>query len=217
MDAISRDAYSLVRVARLTMSKYLEVVHGIEIRGREHWPRSGPLVVTSNHPTYLDPWIVGIGADGARRYVHWMAWDEIFEWPIVGRAVTAYQAIPVDLEKPRPSTFRRANAVLARGGVLGVFPEGGRTSGEHGEIDPFKPGVARLALALGAPILPVSIKGARQCWPKQRAYPLPGKIRVTFHPVVDTRAVLEAGDKTEKRARELALVARLEATIRSAL
>lgn len=211
-DRPGRPARTLVRVARILAGLYFPAFHRIEHRGRENWPLEGPLVVTSNHPTYWDPWLVGMGT---RRFVYWMAWDEIFEWPVIGRAVKAYEAFPVDLEKPKPATFRNAHRVLRRGGALGLFPEGGRTSGERGELDALKPGVARLALSLGAPILCVSIKGARQAWPKQRAYPLPGhKITVTYHPVIRPDEFLPGA---EKRERERALLELLDRTIASAL
>jgi 1-acyl-sn-glycerol-3-phosphate acyltransferase len=211
-EAPTRIAASLVRVARIITGLYFPLLHRIEHRGKENWPASGPLVVTSNHPTYWDPWLVGMGT---RRFVYWMTWDEVFEWPVIGRAVRAYEAFPINLEKPKPSSFRRAHEVLKRRSVLGIFPEGGRTSGERGELDPFKPGVARLALSLGAPILPVSIKGARRAWPKPRAYPLPGpKITVTYHPLIDPERFLV---DAPKRDREKALTEKLEATILSAL
>ncbi len=207
-----RPARTLVRVARIFAALYFPTFHRISHHGSALWPARGPLIVVSNHPTYWDPWLVGMGT---RKFVHWMAWDEIFEWPVIGRAVKSYEAFPVDLEKPKPSTFRRAHEVLKKGGMLGVFPEGARTSGEHGELDPFKPGVARLALLLEAPVLCVSIKGARRAWPKQRAYPLPGpKIRVTYHPVLDTA---EFEKEKPKKERERLLTERMEATIRSAL
>src|SRR5579883_2871181 len=211
-DEPGRQARTLVRVARILAALYFPAAHRIGFRGAGNWPLEGPLIVTSNHPTYWDPWLVGMGTE---RYVYWMAWDELFDWPVLGRAIRAYEAFPVDLDKPKPSTLRAARAVIERGGALGVFPEGGRTSGEHGELDPIKPGVARLALSLGAPILLVSIKGARRAWPKQRAYPLPGpRITVTYHPVIDTARFEENADK---RDRERALLERLEKTIKSAL
>jgi 1-acyl-sn-glycerol-3-phosphate acyltransferase len=207
-----RPARTLVRVARILTGLYFPTFHHIEHHGAEHLPLSGPLVVTSNHPTYWDPWLVGMGT---RRFVHWMAWDEIFNWPVIGRAVTLYEAFPLDLEKPKVSTFKRAHEVLEKGGALGIFPEGGRTSGDHGELDPLKPGVARLALILKAPVLCVSIKGARKAWPKKRAYPLPGpKITVTYHPPIDPVRFLP---DLAKREREKALLEKLEATIKSAL
>jgi len=207
-----RPAWTLVRIARILTALYFPVFHRIEHRGKQHWPREGPLLVTSNHPTYWDPWLVGMGTS---RFVHWVAWDEIFDWPIIGRAVRAYEAFPLNLEKPKASTFRQAHEALRRRGVLGLFPEGGRTSGETGELDPLKPGVAKLALALGAPILPVSIRGARRAWPKQRAYPLPGpKITVTYHPVIDPAHFLPGAPKKERENR---LLETLDKTIRSAL
>ncbi len=208
----SRTARALVRTARVIAGLYFPLLHRIEHRGKAHWPRTGPLLVTSNHPTLWDPWLVGMGTS---RFVYWMAWDEIFDWPLIGRAVRAYHAFPVDLEKPKVSTLRRAKSVLRRGGALGVFPEGGRTTGERGELDPFKPGVARLALSLDAPILPVSIKGARRAWPKQRSYPLPGpRITVTYHPVIVPSLFLP---DAPKRDREKALLEKLEAVVLSAL
>jgi 1-acyl-sn-glycerol-3-phosphate acyltransferase len=202
---------SLVRVSRLLTELYFPLCHRIEHRGKGHWPKSGPVVVASNHPTYFDPWLIGMATP---RYVRWMAWDEIFEWPVVGQAVRAYGALPINVEKLKPSTFRGAHDVIQRQGALGIFPEGGRTSGKS-ELDPLKPGVARLMLALGAPILPVSIRGARRAWPRERAYPLPGpKITVTYHPVVDPK---KFRPELSKRDREQAFSETLHATIRSAL
>jgi 1-acyl-sn-glycerol-3-phosphate acyltransferase len=151
---------------------------------------------------------------GTRRHVVWLAWDAIFSWPFIGRLVADYGAISVDLERPKPSTIRRARAVIAAGGALGLFPEGGRTSGALGELDPFKPGAARLALALGAPILPVSIRGARACWPKQHRLPRPGRIVVTYHEIVKPETIVPV---TGRRDLEAKLMDRVLRAIASAL
>ncbi|MBI3724945.1 1-acyl-sn-glycerol-3-phosphate acyltransferase [bacterium] len=202
---------ALVRFERLFAQGYFPVFHRVEFRVLRAWPESGPLIVAANHPSYFDPFVVGMRM---KRYVYWMAWASIFTWPLIGALTELHRALPVDLERPKPSTLRRALAVLESGEALGVFPEGERTSGENGEMDPWKPGLARLGLETGAPILPVSIKGARRCWPKGRPYPLPGKIVVTYHPVVDPRPWLEGAPRSE---RETALTAQLARTIACAL
>lgn len=208
---LGRPPRTLVRWERIFAGLYFPVFHGIELVHRGRWPDSGPLIVTSNHPTFWDPWLVGMGQ---RRYVYWMAWEELWTWPLVKHLVAAHRAFPVDLERPKPSTLKRARAVLDAGRPLGVFPEGERTSGSRGELDPFKPGLAWIACATDAPIAPVSIRGARRAWPKQRAYPLPGKITVTYHPVIETARILPGAPRRE---REAALLARLEQTIASEL
>lgn len=196
--------------ARMVFSTYCGLFHRVELRGVRRPPRRGPLIVISNHPTYMDPAFVGLGL---RRHVVWMAWDEIFSWPIAGGLTRAFRALPVDLEKPRPSMMRAARAVLDHGLALGVFPEGGRTTGLG--VDRFKPGGARLAVATGVPVLPVSISGAQRVWPKSAAFPgVGGRVTVTYHDVLDPSAI-ESG--RPPRAREEALTAKLQRTIASAV
>jgi len=202
-----------VRFARLVAALYFPIFHGIEHQGARNWPRKGPLIIISNHPTYWDPWLVGMGQSW-RSDTYWMTWEDVFDWPVIGPAITAYQAFPVDLDRPKVSTLRRAKDVLEAGHALGIFPEGSRTSGEHGAIDPWKPGACRLALLTGVPVLPVSIRGARACWPRQRTYPLPGKIAVTYHPLVDPNAIRPGAIARE---REHALAEILRETIGRAL
>src|SRR5262249_19024276 len=115
---------------------YFVLGHRIELRYHAHAPTHGPLVVMSNHPSFLDPWLVGFAVPN--RYIRWMAWDEAFSWPVVGRFIQACRAFPVDMDKPRPSSLKAARALLDRGLALGVFPEGKRSPGPDA-IDTFKP------------------------------------------------------------------------------
>src|SRR5437870_4579233 len=119
---------ALVRFERLFAERYFPVFHGVEFRFLGAWPETGPLIVASNHPSYFDPFVVGMRM---KRYVYWMAWASIFTWPVIGWLTEVHRALPVDLERPKPSTLRRALAVLENGEALGVFPEGERTSGEN--------------------------------------------------------------------------------------
>jgi 1-acyl-sn-glycerol-3-phosphate acyltransferase len=200
---------ALIRFERIFAAYYFPIFHKIEFRRLGKPPETGPLIVTSNHPSFWDPWIIGMGL---RRYIYWMAWEEAFSWPVIGRLITAHQAVPVDIDKPKPSTLRRSRAVLDAGHALGVFPEGERTHKTGGKIDPFKPGLAWMAFATGAPVLPVSIRGGLKVWPRGRTLPRPGKLRVTYHPVVDPSSVLP---EAPRREREVALTRLLERTVES--
>jgi 1-acyl-sn-glycerol-3-phosphate acyltransferase len=198
-------AASARAVTRLSLRFLFDVEH----QGKEHVPRSGPAIIIGNHPTYCDPWLVGLGT---RRWITWMAWDDAFAWPVVGPFIRAMGAFPVNLERPQPSTIKAALQVLSEGRLLGVFPEGGRSQGV--DLDPPRRGAPRIALLAGVPVVPVTIAGARRAWPRERPLPRRGKVVVRFHPPIDSRAVLPGAPS---RAREERLTELVVEAIRSAL
>lgn len=186
---------------RIWLKRWFELEHV----GRQHLPRHGPAIVIPNHPTYVDPWMVGLGTS---RWITWMAWEDAFRWPLVGAFIRSMGAFPVNLDRPQPSTIKAAVRVLEQQRLLGVFFEGGRTS-EQSLLDPPRRGGARLALMAGVPVIPVSISGARRLWPRERPLPRQGKVVVRFHPPIDPGAVLpgEPGRVREERLTELIVAA----------
>ncbi|MCO5172544.1 MAG: 1-acyl-sn-glycerol-3-phosphate acyltransferase [Planctomycetes bacterium] len=192
--------------SRLLLKRYFD----LELVGREHLPRGGPAIVIPNHPTYVDPWLVGLGTT---RWITWMAWEDAFTWPVVGAFIRSMGAFPVNVERPQPSTIKAAVRVLEQGRALGVFFEGGRTKGPD-VIDPPRRGGPRLALLAGAPVIPVSIAGARRLWPSGRPLPSQGKVVVRYHPPIDPRAVLPGAPA---RAREERLTELVSQAIRAGL
>ena len=172
------------RVGRAITRLGLRLYFGAQHVGREHIPSEGPAILVSNHPTVADPFTVAFGTP---RWVSWMAFDEAFDWPFFGAVMRLYRAIPLNLERPRPSSIKAAYGTLARGRVLGLFFEGER-SHDDGLNRPLKPGAARMAIRTGATLVPVTISGARRVWPRQQRLPRPGKIVVRYHPPVDPRA-----------------------------
>lgn len=192
--------------SRLLLKRYFE----LDLVGREHLPRGGPLVVIPNHPTYFDPWLVGLGTP---RWITWMAWEDAFTWPVVGAFIRSMGAFPVNVERPQPSTIKAAVRVLEQGRALGVFFEGGRTKGPD-VIDAPRRGGLRLALLAGAPVVPVSIAGARRRWPPGQALPRQGKVVVRYHPPIDPREVLPGASA---RAREERLTELVSQAIRAGL
>jgi len=76
--------------------------------------------------------------------------------------------------------------LLQSGAAVMIFPEGGRST--DGRLARFKPGAFRLACSLGVPMLPVTIVGAHESWPPGRMRPRPGRLTITYHPVLLPRA-----------------------------
>jgi 1-acyl-sn-glycerol-3-phosphate acyltransferase len=159
----------------------------IEFRGTENIPLEGPCIIAPNHVTYADPVWISIPV---RRPIRYMAWDRIFRIPVLGFLMRVFGAFPVRLEGGDVSAQREAVELLRQGQALVIFPEGGRS--KTGELMPFKLGAFRLALAQGVPILPVTITGAYEVWPVGQLLPHPGKLKVTYHPLIHVEAMPDA-------------------------
>lgn len=179
---------------------------GISFHGTQHIPLSGPLVIASNHVSYADPALLSLPF---RRPIFYMAMAPLFQNPALGWFLRRVRAFPVQLESADPRATREAVRVLQGGAALLIFPEGGRT--QDGRLQDFKPGAFRLACSLGAPVLPVTIAGGYEAWPAHRVFPRPGRITITYHPLIE----VEAGGDAREAAREVA--ERVRARIASAL
>lgn len=180
---------------------------GLELRGVEHIPIHGPLVVVPNHQTFADPVLVTIPI---RRRVYYMAWRQLFQVPGLGRLIRLLRAFPVELDARDPGAVREARRRLVdEDAVVMIFPEGGRS--KDGTLGRFHLGAFRLAASLGVPALPVTIAGGHESWPPGRRLPRRGRITITYHPplCIDTAA--------DPRAAAQDLAERARAVIASAL
>ena len=150
----------------------------LDLRGLEHIPSAGPLIIAPNHQTFADPPLITIPV---RRPIHYMAWNRLFTVPALGHLIRRLRAFPVEIEASDGRAVREAIRLLKAGEALMIFPEGGRTP--DGRLQPFKLGAFRLAVAHASPVLPVTIAGAWEAWPPGRLAPRPGRITITYHPV----------------------------------
>jgi len=164
--------------------------------GREHLPRSGPLLIASNHRSFLDPFVIGTLV---RRPVYYMAKRELFEKRWQAWALNALGAFPVDRGVGDGDAMDTARAILARGDCVVVFPEGTRVRG--GPLADPKRGIGRLALETGAPVVPVAVIGSdavRRGW---RIRPRKVRLRVgppLRYPTVERCSPALAGAVTER-------------------
>ena len=124
----------------------------ITSHGTGNVPSAGPVILAGNHSNFIDgPLIV----NNAPRPVHFMVKQEMFDGPL-GPMLRWFGQIPVDRAGTDRNAVLRSLAVLAQGGVLGVFPEGTRSADEFATMNN---GVAYFALRSGAPVVPVACLG----------------------------------------------------------
>ncbi|HEX5834486.1 MAG TPA: lysophospholipid acyltransferase family protein [Pyrinomonadaceae bacterium] len=166
-----------LELVRPVVAMTSRVLWKIEFVGVENIPATGGVVVAANHQTYIDPFWLSLKI---KRPIRYLAWSAAFRWPVVGLCLTWFGAWPLALEGSDPAPIRRSLQWLREGGVVVIFPEGGR-SNSTGDLEKFKAGAVRLALEANVPILPVTIKGGNRIWPRGWRLPRLGKVVVTYH------------------------------------
>lgn len=188
------------RVMRSLLKNLINLVFqatsDFQIFGEENLPKTGPLLVVSNHFSFIDPVAVikvspwkldflgGTRTPNAPAATEWL------------RHLWGF--IPVFRGSVSRETFSSSEAILARKGVLGIFPEGGNWANV---LRPPRPGVAFLAVRTGAPILPIGLDGFESYFPQLRKGKRPlvtARIGKTFGPYqVDVRGRGERGKLDE--------------------
>lgn len=132
-----------------------------KVTGRENLPASGPVVIVANHISNWDPVAVGVAV---KRQVFFMAKEELFKVPLLGAVLPLLGSFPVKRGQSDRAAIRKAMEVLKKGNVLGVFPEGHRST--SGKLEPFSEGAVHLAAKFEAPILPVGVVGTDKIFSK---------------------------------------------------
>ncbi|HET8971139.1 MAG TPA: lysophospholipid acyltransferase family protein [Candidatus Nanopelagicales bacterium] len=172
----------LVEAIKAVVSPPARWVWRPTIEGAANVPRTGPVIIASNHLSFVDSVIIPICAP---RPVAFLAKAEYFE----GRGVkgTAYRlwynaigSVPVDRGSPRGAqeSLDAALAVLRAGGSFGIYPEGTRS--RDGRLYRGRTGVAWLALTSGAPVVPVALAGTQNIQPIGERLPRVRPVTVTF-------------------------------------
>jgi len=128
-----------------------------QVVGVGNVPKTGPLIVVSNHLSRADPPIIGAGIP---RRIVFMAKEELFHSPLMALVVKGFGAFPVRKQGADRDALRQAQEVLEKGLALGVFPEGTRS--KTAVLQPGMLGAAFIALRTGAPVLPVGICGTEE-------------------------------------------------------
>ncbi len=160
-------AYFLVR---LILVPVLRIFFGLQAQGVKNIPKTGPVVIAPNHKSFWDSFFL---AAVVKRRLHFMGKAELFTgWK--GRLFLALGAFPVLRGSSDDEAIETARAILLRGDVLALFPEGTRVS-DPARLGNPKRGATRLAIETGAVIVPTAMTGT-----EKRKWPLPRKVRIVF-------------------------------------
>jgi 1-acyl-sn-glycerol-3-phosphate acyltransferase len=132
---------------------------GLTVTGLDLVPRSGPLIVAFNHASLLDGPMIGAAVAPARRPC-FLGKKELFQYPVLGWFLNRAGAIPLERGTMDMGAMRAALELLAKGGTIGLSPEGTRV--KAGETRPPKLGVSFLAAKSGALVLPARLVGTAE-------------------------------------------------------
>src|SRR5437016_4425291 len=172
--------------------------------GRENPNRSGGFLLSSNHISHFDPFLIGLAV---RRKIDWMTMAEFFRAPALGFLLRSIDAFPAERDHADLKTIRTAIKRLKHGRVVGIFPEGGIRDGTRSVLEgaTLRPGAATLAQIAGVPILPCVIVGSDRLYSKKNWLPLRRTlVWVAFGDPIPHFPDLEKSAARERIARELA-------------
>jgi 1-acyl-sn-glycerol-3-phosphate acyltransferase len=161
--------YELVR---LVLTPYLLLFYRARCIDSHNIPPDGPAIIAPNHFSFLDHFFTAVYL---RRKVHFMAKSQLFKRPMQF-IYTHGGVFPVRRGHHDEEAFETAHAVLARGDVVVMYAEAGRS--RSGELGKPRHGLGRLALESGAPVVPTAIAGTERArnW-KRLQFP---KVTVQF-------------------------------------
>jgi len=156
----------------------------------ENVPDKGAFILISNHQSFLDPVLCGIGL---KRHLYFLARDSLFKNKLFGGLISSVNTIPVKRGRADFSSIKKIIGKLKDGGGVCLFPEGTRS--EDGRIGRFKPGFGLICRRGEAVIVPVLIDGAFECWPKVKKMFSPGSIAVCYGKAIPRQQVEKMDDK----------------------
>jgi len=179
----------LYRVLRLVLLVVFRVLYRPTITGRSHIPTTGPVILASNHQSFVDSVVIPLAAP---RHISFLAKSDYFTGTGVEGALlrwffTTVGQVPVQRNDNRASqaSLDVALGVLEQGAAFGIYPEGTRS--RDGRLYRGHTGVGWLALTASCPVVPVAVQGT------ERVLPIGGrlrlaKVRIAFGEPIDPAA-----------------------------
>lgn len=165
----------------------------------ERVPLRGPVILASNHASFLDPPLVGAGL---RRDINYLARETLFRYPGIGALLRSWNSVPVDRDGGGAAGLKAIlDRLLAGGGII-LFPEGTRT--RDGKLQPARSGIGLTVIKSAAPVVPVRVFGTFEAFGRHLRLPRPHRIGVKYGTLMmfeDLRS--EARSCSKQRVKEI--------------
>ena len=160
----------------------------IDVEGKEHIPKDGPLCIYANHKSYADPFIVFHFMKRPTTFTPKMS---VYKAPLIGLWLKYLGAFPIDRSSDRNTARAMVDAikVIKEGMAMTIYPEGGIKDRDDVKMVAMRAGAYRVAMKAEANLLPVSIQGTTLI--KHRAPWRITKIKVVIHPLVPYTSIKE--------------------------
>jgi 1-acyl-sn-glycerol-3-phosphate acyltransferase len=165
----------------------------------ERVPLQGPVILASNHASFLDPPLIGAGV---KRGINYLARDTLFRFPVVGWLLRHWNVVPVDREGGGGAGLKAILDRLLAGGAIVLFPEGTRT--RDGRLQPARSGIGLTVVKSTAAVVPVRVFGTYEAYGRQVKIPLPRRIAVKYgRPMLFERLRAEAKTCSKARLKQI--------------
>ena len=160
----------------------MRMVFRVRVEGDGYVPSKGSAIIAFNHISVIDGPAVGIVvARRCRRRSRFLVAAEVFDKHLPGWILRSFDQIPIRRGQGDVSALDEAIHTVKAGAIAALAPEGRVNEDGATEMLRFHRGVARLALATGAPVVPVGLWGTQSRWPRSgRRYEKPWRPRLAF-------------------------------------
>jgi 1-acyl-sn-glycerol-3-phosphate acyltransferase len=165
----------------------------------ERVPLTGPVILASNHASYIDPPLVGAGVG---RQINFLARDNIFHVPVLAAILRSWEVVPVDRDGGTGRGLKMILGRLEKGGAIILFPEGTRS--RHGELNPARSGIGLTVIKSTAPVVPCRVFGTHQAFGPHMILPRPRRLMVKYgRPMFFETLRAEAAGCSKQRVKEI--------------
>lgn len=187
------------RITWLFYRAVFSTYFGWRVYHPERVPLQGPVILASNHASFLDPPLIG---SGVTRPLNYLARATLFRLPVAGALLRSVNAVPVERDTGGGAGLKAILDRLRAGGAIVLFPEGTRS--RDGQLQPARSGIGLVVIKSSAPVVPVRVFGTFEAFGRHRKLPRPRPVAVKYGlPLHFEQLRAEAASAAKPRVKEI--------------